>query len=184
VLAQIERMGGKNNTLVIFTSDNGAIPAGSNVPLRGFKSSVWEGGIRMPCMAMLPGVIRPGSKTTQVALGMDWLPTFRSATGVRAPADKKVDGVDLWPVMTGSKGAFERTIYFRYKRLQARRKAVRSGDWKYVWDSGKDELHNLADDPGEVRDVLASHPDIVAELRRKLEAWEVDVRAPRLKEFA
>jgi arylsulfatase A len=184
VLAQIERMGIKDNTLVIFTSDNGAIPAGSNVPLRGFKSSVWEGGIRMPCMAMLPGVIRPGSKTTQVALGMDWLPTFLSATGVRAPADKKVDGVDLWPVMTGSKGAFERTIYFRYKRLQARRKAVRSGDWKYVWDSGKDELHNLADDPGEVRDVLASHPDIVAELRRKLEAWEVDVRAPRLKEFA
>jgi arylsulfatase A-like enzyme len=184
VLAQIARMGAKDRTLIIFTSDNGAIPAGSNVPLRGFKSSVWEGGIRMPCMAMLPGVIRPGSKTTQVALGMDWLPTFLSATGVRAPADKHMDGVDLWPVLTAAKAAFDRTIFFRYKRLEARRKAVRSGDWKYVWDSGKDELHNLADDLAEAKDQLAARPDIAADLKHKLDAWEIDVRAQRLKDFA
>lgn len=183
VLAQIERMGAKNHTLVIFTSDNGAIPAGSNVPLRGFKSSVWEGGIRMPCMAMLPGAIRAGSKTPQVAMGMDWLPTFLSATGVRAPEEKQIDGADLWPVMTGAKKPFERTVFFRFKRGQIRRKAVRSGDWKYVWDSGKDELHNLADDEAEAKDLLAARPEITAHLKKKLDAWEMDVRAPRLKDF-
>jgi len=184
VLAQIERMGIQDHTLVIFTSDNGAIPAGSNVPLRGFKSSVWEGGIRMPCMARLPGAIQPGRKTTQVALGMDWMPTLLAASGVGAPAVKQMDGVDLWPVLTGKKAAFERTVFFRYKRLQARRKAVRSGDWKYVWDSGKDELHNLAEDPAEAKDLLTARPEIAGELKKKLEAWEIEVRAPRLRDFA
>ena len=91
VLAQLDRMGAADNTLVIFMSDNGAIPVGSNTPLRGFKSSVWEGGIRMPAMARLPGVIKPGSTTTQVGLGMDWLPTILATAGLRAPA-REEDG--------------------------------------------------------------------------------------------
>jgi len=97
VLGQVDRMGAAENTLVVFTSDNGAIQVGT--PFRGLKSSVWEGGIRMPCMARLPGAIRPGSTTTQVGLGMDWMPTILAATGVRAPAGKKMDGVNLLPVL-------------------------------------------------------------------------------------
>ena len=85
--------------------------------------------------------------------------------------------------MKGEKPAFPRTVFFRYKRLEARRKAVRSGDWKYVWDTGKDELHNLAEDPGEARDLLRERPEIAADLKKKLAAWELDVRAPRLKDF-
>src|SRR5260370_31695591 len=103
VMAQLDRMGAAENTLVIFTSDNGAIRVGRNAPLRGLKSSVWEGGIRMPCMARLPGVIRPGSTTTQVGLSMDWLPTILAATGVEAPAGKKMDGVSLLPVLKQEK---------------------------------------------------------------------------------
>ncbi len=115
VLAQIDRMGARENTLVIFTSDNGAIPAGSNTPLRGFKSSVWEGGIREPAMVRLPGLVRPGTTSTQVGLSIDWLPTLLSATGVKAPSEKKMDGVDLWPVLTGDRQPFERTVFWRFK---------------------------------------------------------------------
>lgn len=183
VLDQINRMGAAGNTLVIFTSDNGAIPVGRNAPFRGFKSSVWEGGIRMPCMARLPGVISPGSTTRQVGLSMDWLPTILAATGMAAPAGKKMDGVNLLPVLKQEKEPFARTVFWRYKRLEARRKAVRSGDWKYVWDTGKEELHNLAEDPDESKDLLGQRPEIAADLRKKLVAWEVDVRAPRLRDF-
>ena len=183
VLAQLDRMGAAERTLVIFMSDNGAIPIGSNGPLRGFKSSVWEGGIRMPAMARWPGVIRPGSTTTQVGLGMDWLPTILAAGGLRAPAGKRLDGVDLVPVLKGSRQPFARTVFWRYKRGAVRRKAVRSGDWKYVWDTGKDELHNLADDPAEAKDLLRDRPRIADDLRKKLAEWEEDVRAPRLRDF-
>jgi N-acetylgalactosamine-6-sulfatase len=183
LLAQIERMGAAANTLVVFTSDNGAIPAGNNAPFRGFKSSVWEGGIHMPCMARLPGVIRPGSRTAQVGLTMDWLPTILSAAGVKPPAGKNMDGVDLLPVLRGERQPFSRTVFWRFKRAEVRRKAVRSGDWKYVWDKGEEELHNLADDPGEAKDLLKQQPEIAVDLRAKLAAWEVDVRAPRLRDF-
>ena len=137
----------------------------------------------MPCMARLPGVIRPGSTTTQVGLGMDWLPTMLEAAGIRSPAGKKMDGVSLLPVLKGEKAPYSRTVFWRYKRLEARRKAVRSGDWKYVWDTGMEELHNLAGDPGESADLLAQRPEVAADLKKKLAAWEIDVRAPRLRDF-
>ena len=184
VLSQLDRMGAAENTLVVFTSDNGAIPVGSNSPFRGFKSSLWEGGIRMPCLARFPGVFKPASTTTQVALGMDWLPTILTAAKLTPPAGKKIDGLNLLPVLSGEQPAFARTVFWRYKRLAARRKAVRAGDWKYVWDGGKEELHNLAEDPGESRDLLTQQPGTAADLKRKLAAWEEDVRASRLRDFA
>src|SRR5260370_7084164 len=95
VLAQVERMGAAKNTLVIFMSDNGAIPVGRNAPLRGFKSLVWEGGIREPCMARLPGVIPAGSTTAQVGLGMDWLPTILAATAPTPPPPPKTSAPKL-----------------------------------------------------------------------------------------
>ena len=115
---------------------------------------------------------------------MDWLPTILSATGVRAPVDKKMDGINLLPVLKQEKEPFNRTVFWRYKRLEARRKAVRSGDWKYVSDSGKEELHNLAGDPGESTDLLRQRPEIAADLKKKLAAWETDVQAPRLRDFS
>jgi arylsulfatase A len=183
VLAQIDRMGAAENTLVVFTSDNGAIAVGRNSPLRGFKSSLWEGGIRMPCMARLPGVIRAGSSTAQVGLGLDWLPTMLDATGVRAPAGKKLDGISLMPALRQQGPPVSRTVFWRFKRAEARRKAVRSGDWKYVFDSGKEELHNLAEDVAESKDRMSDKPVIAADLKKKLAAWELDVRAPRLKDY-
>jgi hypothetical protein len=95
-----------------------------------------------------------------------------------------VDGVSLLPVLRGETPPFARTVFWRYKHLETRRKAVRTGDWKYVWDGGKEELHNLAEDAGESRDLLAERPETAADLRHKLAAWEEDVRAPRLRDSA
>ena len=106
-----------------------------------------------------------------------------SAAGVHRPAGKHMDGADLLPVLRGERTPFPRTVFWRFKRAQVRRKAVRSGDWKYVWDNGAEELHNLADDPGEAKDQLRGQPKITADLRAKVAAWEVDVRAPRLRDF-
>src|SRR5260370_39413976 len=99
ILEQLDRMGAAEDTLVIFTSDTGAIPAGRNSPLRGFKSSVWEGGIRMPCLARWPGNIAENWVSSQVGLSMDFLPTILAASGARAPARAHFDGVDLLPVL-------------------------------------------------------------------------------------
>lgn len=183
ILAQIDSMGAAENTIVIFTSDNGAIQLGSNGGLRGFKSSLWEGGIREPFMVRWPAVLKPGRTSSQVAIGMDLLPTILAAGGIAPPAGVKFDGVNLLPVMKAEAQPSPRTLFWRYKRLQARRKAVRSGDWKYVWDGGKEELHNLAEDPGEQHDLLAGMPEEAAKFRARLAAWEKEVAAPRLKDY-
>jgi N-acetylgalactosamine-6-sulfatase len=121
VLAQLDHMGAAENTLIVFASDNGAIRVGNNTPFRGFKSSVWEGGIRMPCMARLPGVIPRGSSVTQVALGMDWLPTILDAAGIPLPPGKKTDGVSIFPILKQEKAPFDRTVFWRYKRLEEKK---------------------------------------------------------------
>ena len=183
ILAQIDAMGTAEDTIVIFMSDNGAIPLGSNGGLRGFKSSVWEGGIREPFMIRWPAALKAGRTSTQVGIGMDLPPTILAAAGAAPPAGLKFDGVDLLPVMKGEAPAFPRTLFWRYKRLEARRKAVRSGDLKYVWDGGKEELHDLAKDPGEQHDLLAARPEAAAKFRAQLAGWEKDVAAPRLRDY-
>jgi N-acetylgalactosamine-6-sulfatase len=181
VLEAIRKSGQENNTIVAFLSDNGGTGVGRNVPLRGGKSSVWEGGIRVPCLMRWPGVIQPGSSTAQAAANMDLTATFLDAAGIRASAS--LDGSSLRKVLSGAAQPFSRDLLWRYKRAKTRRKAVRSGDWKYMWDDGEEMLVNLAEDPGESRNLLASAPDRAVRLRSLLRDWEERVRAPRLKDF-
>jgi arylsulfatase A-like enzyme len=175
VLKQVD-----GNTIVIFISDNGADPNGRNEPFRGRKSSVWEGGIRAPLHVRWPGVITPGTVTEQVALTMDLAPTLTAAAGIAA---KGFDGDDLLPVMKGRRKAYARTVFWRYRRGKAIRRAVRHGDWKYLNDNGEESLHDLTGDAGEQKSVLAARPEIAADLKRRLEAWEKQVVSPRLREF-
>jgi len=183
VLAQLDAMGVAQDTLVIFTSDNGGEAAARNDPFRGKKSSVYEGGLRVPAAARWPARIRAGQVTDQVSLTMDLLPTVLAAAGITPPKERKLDGIDLLPVLDGREKSRSRTVFFRYKRGENRRKAVRKGDWKYANDSGKEELFDLARDPGEKTDLLAMKPEIAKDLRAELDRWEVDVRAPRLRDF-
>jgi arylsulfatase A-like enzyme len=183
ILARLRELGLSDNTIVLFLSDNGGYDLSRNGPFRGGKSSVYEGGIRVPCLIRWPGVIPPGSVTEQVALTMDLLPTLVGAAGGKLPTGRKFDGVDLRGVLRGESQVFPRTVFWRYKRGEARRKAVRDGNLKLVWNDGQEELFNLDKDVRESTNVLAQHPRAARDLRLKLAAWEQEVAAPRLSGF-
>jgi N-acetylgalactosamine-6-sulfatase len=181
VMKQLRAGGKEDDTIVIFMSDNGADPNGNNGELRGRKSSVWEGGLRVPCAMKWPGRIRAGSTTAQLALTMDFGPTLLRAAGVRSTV--AFDGIDLMPMVTGAKPPQSRTVFWRYKRAKNVRRAVREGDLKLVIDNDKEELHDLAKDPREEHDLLPGASSDAVRLRAKLSAWEREVAAPRLREF-
>jgi arylsulfatase A-like enzyme len=183
ILAVIERSPAADNTIVIFLSDNGAAGPGSNLPLRGWKSTMWEGGIRVPCVLSWPREIPAGRVTPQVALNMDLTVTLLAAAGVGPASGHAFDGVDLRDVLAGHREPFERTVFFRYKRGERRNFAVRAGDLKLVIHHDEKGLFNLAADPNETTDLLAQQPERVAELERLLAAWQLEVQAPRLREF-
>jgi N-acetylgalactosamine-6-sulfatase len=181
VIGQIRAMGQEDNTIVIFMSDNGADPNGDNGELRGRKSSVWQGGLRVPCAMRWPGHIPAGKTLEQVAMSMDFAPTLLKAAGVTGAYPS--DGMDLMPFLTGARKPEPRTLFWRYKRGDNRRLAVREGDLKLVIDNGKEELHDLAKDPREEKDLLPAAAADAARLKKKLAAWESQVAAPRLRDF-
>lgn len=178
VLEKLDSLGLAENTLVIFTSDNGGHTYSRNTPLRDYKSTLWEGGIRVPCVARWPGRIAEGVTTGQVAITMDWTATFASLAGAEMPA---LDGIDLTPVLTGETGEIERTLFWR-RRPGPRRKgipierAVREGKWKRIEpENEKPMLFDLEADISETRDVSSEHLEILEVLGQKLDAWEKDV---------
>lgn len=183
VLAQLDSMRAANNTLVIFMSDNGGDGNGYNTPLRGRKGTTWEGGIRVPCQMRWPGVLPEGKITSQVSISMDMLPTIMAACGITPPAGRSFDGTDIMPVLRGARKPFARTLFWRGRRALNIRKAVRDGDMKLVDDNGKQEVHNLAADLTESRNLLPGAEQAAERLRAKLAAWEREVRSPRLRDF-
>ena len=183
VLAQLEAMGVADNTIVIYHSDNGGDGNGDNGPWRGRKGSLWEGGIRVPCVMRWPGVLPEGKTVEQVSMTMDLLPTLIAGTGIASPPGRKFDGVNLLPVLTGKQKPFGRTLFWRSKREKRVRKAAREGDLKYVIDDGVEELHDLARDGREEKNLLPGAAADAARLKAKLAAWEREVMAPRLRPF-
>ena len=183
ILSQLERMGAVQNTLVIFKSDNGGYNRSRNVPLRGNKGQLWEGGIRIPCMIRWPEVVQENWTTPQVAMSMDITATILAAAEAKPPSGRTLDGMSLLPVLRREAQPFPRTVFWRYKRLDQRRWAVRDGDMKYVRDGAEEALHDLAMDEREQHNLLASQPEMAERLRTKLAAWEREVRAPRLAGF-
>jgi arylsulfatase A-like enzyme len=142
---------------------------------------VFEGGIRVPCCVRWPARIQAGGTVTQPSMTMDLLPTVLAAAGAAGSA--RLDGIDLTPWLQDGRAATERTMFWRYKRAAVRRKAVRHGNWKYVSDGGEEALFDLGVDEQETANLLAGQPEVAAEMRRKLAAWEREVEAPRLAGF-
>jgi arylsulfatase A-like enzyme len=162
VLKALDRAGLSENTLVIFTNDNGPfLPAGgTSEPFRGGKGKTTDGGVRLPCMVRWPAVIEPGSTATQVTSMMDWVPTFANMLGVALP--NKVDGVDIGDMLRSSGKARESVRnYFCYNvdKLEA----VRSGRWKYHFQKG--ELFDVTSDPGESENVAGKNHAVVERLK-------------------
>jgi len=159
------------NTLVLFTSDNGGARGCINKPLRGGKGTPWEGGMREPTTAWWPGRVPAGTVCDAVATTMDVLPTLAALAGTKPPADRIIDGHDIRPLLFGQPGAaspWDAFLYYQTNRLRA----VRSGQWKLFADG---RLYDLDADIGETTNVAKQHPDVVARLRAHLDKARADL---------
>ncbi len=182
IVDELEQLGLAENTLVIFTSDNGALApgadgSGSNLPLRASKGTTWEGGQRVPCIMRLPGRIPAGAVVTEMATAMDLLPTFANLCGVEAPSDRVIDGNDISALLGlgGQAPASDRPFFYIGG---ANIEAVRVGRWKLHIRKGGTalcELYDLHADIGEANDVAGAHPDVVAALLLRVDAARVDL---------
>jgi len=179
LLAELERHHILDNTLFVLSSDNGGERYSDNSPLFHHKSTLWEGGIRVPCLMRWPATLPPGKVTQQVGITMDLTATFAAVAGAKVPEDRPFDGINLLPILTGKQPATERTLCWRIDRVGRQQKAVRHGAWKYIQDGNVEMLFDLASDIGERRDVSFQHPQVFADLKRRLADWEADLAKER-----
>lgn len=200
LFARLQELQLDEHTLVIFTSDNGpwtgfGEQSGNAGPLRGSKLTTWEGGFRVPCIARWPGRVPAGKVSREVIAQLDFLPTFAALAQAPLP-DRKIDGRNIWPLLSGAPGAkspHEAFYFYAGSWLQA----VRVGKWKlhlarpekraarYGWCAGwfvnnttlmpTDQLYDLDADIGETKDVAAQHPEIVTRLRAAAEHAREDI---------
>jgi arylsulfatase A-like enzyme len=177
LMKTLDDAGLSNETIVIFTNDNGGEKYSDNGGLAKAKGTLWEGGIRVPAFVRWPGKITRGTITQQVAITMDWTATILSAGGARAHADFPLDGIDLMPVMRGNNKIVERTLYWRTFQ-RSKQKAIRTGDWKYLQDEKGEYLFDLGSDQQERNDLKEKHPDIFNKLKNKYADWEKTVLEP------
>jgi len=174
ILQTVRELGLEKDTMVIFTSDNGGAGGCSSKPLRGGKGSTWEGGMREPTIAWWPGKIPAKTTCDELATTMDLLPTFAALGGAKTPGDRTIDGKDISDLLLGranAKSPHEAFFYYSRTRLQA----VRSGRWKL---HAKGQLYNLDKDIGEKQNVAKQNPDVVARLKKLLDACRADLDNP------
>ena len=163
ILQSIERLGIAENTLVIFTNDNGGLTEEVNRPWRGTKNTTFEGGIRVPCVFRWPGVITPASVCKELMHVTDLFPTLVSIGGGSTNQALQLDGHNMSTVIfEGEKSP--RTEILIEATGSVRLPSIRSGQWKLVGDA----LFNLQADPGEQDDISELHPEIVIELRKRI----------------
>ncbi|MEM9345182.1 MAG: sulfatase-like hydrolase/transferase [Planctomycetota bacterium] len=174
VMATLEKHGLTENTLVIFTSDNGHAPryGGSAGPLRGQKGTVWEGGHRVPMVWCWPAVITPGLESDTTFIGMDLLPTFAGIVDGKMPDDLAIDGLDFIARLDPGK-VHKRQLHW----VHSNNHAIRQGPWKLVMrGKNKPELYNLDEDLGEKNDLAAEQPDRVKAMVQAHQAWLEEMR--------
>jgi len=172
VLAALDEKGIRDNTLIIFSSDNGGPEPGrvtSNGPLRAGKGTIYEGGVRVCACVNWPGHIPAGKTIDEPLHAVDWYPTLVNLTGATADQKLPLDGLDIWPVLTeGAESPHDALILCGTQRGQA---AIRMGDWKLLVGAGnEDQLYNLAEDLGEKNNLAAVNPEKLKELRARYDA--------------
>ena len=177
ILRALEQRGLVNNTIVIFTNDNGGEWLASNAPLFNRKLSVWEGGIRVPAIVRWPGRTPRGMVSSQVGITMDLTASILAATNTAAPAEARFEGINLFPILEGRVPEMPRTLFWRTNVGNRNQKAVRSGDWKLVIDGSHTMIFNIRSDVGERNELANRRQDIARKLRPLLAEWEQDVEA-------
>jgi arylsulfatase A-like enzyme len=203
VMKKLDELKLADNTLVIFTSDNGGVggyvEAGvkanegitNNAPLRGGKGMLYEGGVRVPWIARWPGRIKPGTTCDEPILSVDLYPTLLDLAGGKAPSNYPLDGVSFTKLLfsDGTAKLDPRAIYWHFPGYLGSGKdvwrttpvgSIRLGDWKLLefLEDGRLELYNLREDVGEKKNLASAMPDKVKELHAKMKAWRVEVKAP------
>jgi arylsulfatase A-like enzyme len=174
VLAALDETGARENTLVVFTSDNGGERFSDTYPLMGKKMDLLEGGIRVPYIVRWPARLPAGETYDRLAIGMDWTATFIAAAGTSADPDYPLDGVDLFGEEV------ERNLYWRM--LFRNQKAVRSGVWKYLSIEGNEFLFDLSRDSRERANMRYREPQRFKQLRAAYFEW--DACMPQIPEDA
>jgi arylsulfatase A-like enzyme len=196
VLAALERKGMRDNTLVVFHSDNGGtrdaafsgeskvktVPC-DNGPLKGGKGQLYEGGTRVPAFANWPGKLAPGQRADLMHV-VDLLPTYAALAGAPTAKCKPLDGLDLWPALAAGKPSGRDEIIYNVEPFRA---AMRQGDWKLVWRCvlpSSLELYDLAADPNETTNLADRHPERVAAMQARLEGLARESAKPLFMESA
>ncbi len=200
IVATLDKLGLADNTLVIFSSDNGGVGgyqrAGlskegitDNAPLKGGKGMLYEGGVRVPFIFRWKGKIQPGQTNETPILGVDLYPSLVEVAGAQTPANYPLDGMSVVPLLTGMKKSLDRdAVYWHFPGYLGAGPgewrttpagSVRAGDWKLVefFEDGRQELYNLKDDVGEAHDLAAENPSRAKELHDKILAWREEVGA-------
>lgn len=184
VLAELDRLKLADDTLVVFTSDNGGFGGvADNRPLRGDKGHLYEGGIRVPLIVRWPGVVKAGTTSDVPVISMDWFPTLLAAAREKPHSEQGAGGADITPLLRGDKLNRD-AIYFHYPNYafhQSNRLggAIRSGRYKLIerFDDGSLELFDLEKDLGEKTNLAKTKPDVAERLQKKLAAWRAETNA-------
>jgi len=181
ILALLDELELREETLVIVTSDNGGHSVTSNAPLRGRKGMLYEGGLRVPLIVRLPGVTDPGTTCAEPTLSMDIFPTLAKLAG--ASSEESVDGSDLMPLFAGEERLERDAIFWHFPHYLAGRQtpasAMRMGDWKLIetFETGDIELYELSSDIGEGENLAAIRPEKAAAMHSRLKAWRASIGA-------
>lgn len=179
LMDHLKQQGLEENTLIIFTSDNGSRArdeGGSNQPCRGTKATTWEGGQRVPCIMRWPKRIQAGTTTDAITTSMDFFPTISNLLGINVSEERIIDGIDIQATLfdKGDKDPRDTFYYYAQNNLDA----VRVGDWKLHFrkESKKvSELYNLRNDISETTDLYSKYPDIVRELNLSADKIRADI---------
>ncbi|PQV48233.1 arylsulfatase A-like enzyme [Jejuia pallidilutea] len=187
VLHTLKELGLEENTIIVFTSDNGGVASGdafstTNIPLRGGKGYQWEGGIREPYLIKAP-MLKNTPKTIDYPVsGIDFYPTLLDLAGIESKPNQTIDGVSLLPLLKGG-SLSTRALFWHYPHYGNQGgepvSIIRKGAWKLIhyWENGVDELYNLEKDPSEQNNVYQNNLKLARKLRRELDAYLVNTNA-------
>lgn len=182
ILGELEQAGVAENTLVVLSSDNGGERWSDNRPLFHHKATLWEGGIRVPCLLRWPARLPKGKVSAQMGITMDLSATFAAVAGAAKVPGHRFDGLNLIPLLTGEvPETSDRSFFWRIQRANRKMRAVRHGQWKYLDDGGTmDLLFDLKNDISERENLNFQHPEIVSDLKKRLADWEQEMeREPK-----
>lgn len=177
LMESVEKSGQKDNTLVLFMSDNGGSGNGGNAPLKGSKSTMWEGGLRVPFIASWPGRLPAGKVTDEFLTSLELVPTLLAACEAKAPEGVKLDGFDMLPVLRGEAKSSRHEMFWQRRGD----KAARFENWKWLESEKGRGLYDLRSDPGEKNDLAKKKPAVAKAMRARFAKWrgEMDASEPR-----